>query len=491
MKEVRTRFAPSPTGFMHIGNLRTALFEYLVAKAQGGKFVLRIEDTDRGRLVEGATDLIYQTLQEVGMEHDEGPDIGGPYAPYVQSERKDLYRPAAEELVKKGAAYYCFCSHHQEEAEEGEESKGFQGYNRACRDLPEEVVQQYLKEGRPYVIRQKMPLTGQTTFHDEVYGSITVDNKELEDQILLKSDGFPTYNFANVVDDHDMAITHVVRGSEYLSSTPKYNLLYEAFGYEIPTYIHLPLINGKDGKKLSKRHGATSFAGLVSEGYLPEAIINYIALLGWSPGEKSTEELFTLEDLKQKFHVKGISKSPAVFDYDKLAWFNSVYIQKMSLEAFAELCAPYFAQVLPDLKQPLLLAKILQARVKKLTEIPDMIRFLALHQELDNELYVHKKMKTDKLSSLAILRELRPELADWTDWSEEGLHQFLLEAASRRSLKNGQLMWPLRIAVSAQAVTPGGAVEILSLLGQEESLRRLDRALARLAKEVESETEVE
>ena len=352
MAEVRTRFAPSPTGFMHVGNLRTALYEYLVAKSQGGKFVLRIEDTDRERLVEGAQDVIYKTLEQVGLQHDEGPDVGGAYGPYIQSQRKDLYKPYAQQLVKEGKAYYCFCTKERLESLHNEEGIG--GYDRHCRDLPQEEVQRLLDAGTPYVIRQKVPLTGSTTFEDAVFGSITIENKEIEDQVLLKADGYPTYNFANVIDDHLMHITHVVRGSEYLTSTPKYNLLYEAFGWEIPTYVHLPLIMGKneDGSvsKLSKRHGSTSFEGLVAEGYLPQVITNYIALLGWAP--KDNQEIFSLAELEQAFSIDGISKSPAVFDYDKLNWFNAEYIKAMGEEEFTAHAMPYYKEVFGEQEKP-------------------------------------------------------------------------------------------------------------------------------------------
>lgn len=478
MKDVRTRFAPSPTGFMHIGNLRTALFEYLVAKSQDGKFILRIEDTDRGRLVEGSVDVIYQTLKQVGLTHDEGPDIGGPYAPYVQSERKHLYRPAAEELVRKGHAYYCFCTEEELETRRAAQEDSHAGYDRHCRDLDPETVQRYLAEGRPYVIRQKMPTTGQTTFHDAVYGSITVENSELEDQILLKSDGFPTYNFANVVDDHDMGITHVVRGCEYLSSTPKYNLLYEAFGYEIPEYIHLPLILGKDGQKLSKRHGATSFNGLIEEGYLPEAIVNYIAFLGWAPG--GTEEVYSLAELERVFSIEGISKSPSVFDYDKLAWYNSVYIQNMAPEAFERICLPIFQEQVPEIADTRLLSSLLQPRLKQLTQISEQIQFLHKLPEYSTDLFLHKKMKTTLESCLSVLEALIPQLQETQDWSQEAVHTLLLDYAQTQELKNGQVLWPIRIAAAGQAVTPGGATEILILLGQQESIRRLEWARTKL-----------
>lgn len=472
MKETRTRFAPSPTGYMHIGNLRTALFEYLVAKSQKGTFILRIEDTDRGRLVEGSVDVIYETLRQVGIQHDEGPDVGGDFGPYVQSERKDLYRPAAEQLVREGKAYYCFCTEDRlaELKEHGET-----GYDRHCRDLAPQTIQQYLAEGRPYVIRQKAPLTGTTTFHDEVFGSISVENKEIEDQILLKSDGYPTYNFANVVDDHAMKITHVVRGSEYLSSTPKYNLLYEAFGYEIPTYIHLPLILGKDGQKLSKRHGSTSFAGLLEEGYLAEAIVNYIALLGWSPG--GTEEVFSLAELEERFDVHGISKSPAVFDYDKLTWFNALYLQRMDPEAFTALCRERYEEAAPSIHNHALLTRILQPRLKKLTEVHEMIHFLEEQPEYGIDLFTHKKMKTDPALALDVLQKAAPHLEALPDWEEHTLHDYLIQEAEESGRKTGQVMWPVRIALTGLSVTPGGAVEILALLGQEESLRRIHRAI--------------
>lgn len=485
MRETRTRFAPSPTGFMHIGNLRTALFEYLVARSQKGKFILRIEDTDRGRLVEGSVEVIYETLKQVGMTHDEGPDIGGPCGPYVQSQRRDLYRPVAEALVRSGHAYYCFC--HADEVSKRQAESGqtadHAGYDRHCRDLDESVVAQYLAEGRPYVIRQKMPLTGQTTFYDEVYGPITVDHAELEDQILLKSDGYPTYNFANVVDDHAMGITHVVRGCEYLSSTPKYNLLYEALGYEIPTYIHLPLILGQDGQKLSKRHGATSFQGLVQEGYLPEAIVNYIAFLGWSPG--GTEEIYSLEALESQFSIKGISKSPAVFDYDKLAWFNGVYLQRMSPQACLAVCRPYLEAAVPSLSgdeaKLTQLTQLLQPRLKKLTEIPEMVSFLETQPEYDLSLFVHKKMKTTLESALQVLSDLIPQLEALPEWQETALHEVGLAYAQAAGLKNGQVLWPLRIGVAGQSVTPGGASEIMHLIGREETLKRLKAAQSRLA----------
>lgn len=480
MKTVRTRYAPSPTGFMHVGNLRTALYEYLIAKSQGGSFILRIEDTDQQRYVEGAVDVIYDTLKTAGLSHDEGPDIGGSFGPYVQSERRDMYLPYAEQLIKEGKAYRCFCS--KERLESLQEGSVGGGYDRHCRDLPQEETDRLLKEGVPYVIRQKMPLEGSTTFEDAVYGSITVENSELQDQILIKTDGYPTYNFANVIDDHTMGITHVVRGSEYLSSTPKYNLLYEAFGWEIPTYVHLPLIMGKneDGSvsKLSKRHGATGFTDLIEDGYLPQAIINYIALLGWCP--KDNQEIFTLEQLCGAFTIGGISKSPAVFDYDKLSWFNGEYIKAMPLEQFAQLAAPYFKQALSD--KPLdyvKLASILQQRVTQLTQIPDMVGFFARQPEYGTELFVNKKSKTTLENAPVMLKAVMEALEKLPEWNHDSIHGGLIGLAQKLEVKNGTVMWPARIAVSGKTVTPGGAVEILDILGKEESLERMKQGLAK------------
>ncbi len=481
-KTVRTRFAPSPTGFMHVGNLRTALYEYLVAKSQGGTFVLRIEDTDQERKVEGAVDIIYQTMKRAGLIHDEGPDIGGEYGPYVQSERKAMYLPYAKQLIDMDKAYYCFCSKERLDMLRENADEPGAGYDRHCRNLSKEEVEQKLSEGVPYVIRQKMPLEGVTTFEDAVYGSISVDNSELQDQILIKADGFPTYNFANVIDDHTMNITHVVRGSEYLSSTPKYNLLYEAFGWEIPTYIHLPLIMGKndDGttSKLSKRHGATSFEELVKKGYLPEAIINYIALLGWAP--KDNREIFSLQELTENFSIDGISKSPAVFDYDKLEWFNGEYIKAMTTEQFAAVCEPYFKQALGELPlDRIKLASILQQRTTRLTDIPEKIAFFAHQPDYDKELFVNKKSKTTLENSPSLLKAGIEALKGLTEWNHDSIHDCLMDLAVTLGVKNGTAMWPVRIAASGMAVTPGGAVEILDILGREESLKRLYDGLAK------------
>ncbi|HIT48800.1 MAG TPA: glutamate--tRNA ligase [Candidatus Coprenecus stercoripullorum] len=477
---VRTRFAPSPTGYMHIGNLRTALFAYLYAKSLNGKFILRIEDTDAGRYVEGAVDVIYRTLKAAELHYDEGPDIGGPYGPYTQSERKSIYRQYAERLVEEGKAYYCFC---------GKEEKGTEpseGYNRHCRDLSPEQVKALLDEGKPHVIRQRIPLTGTTSWNDLVYGEITVDNSTLDDQVLLKSDGMPTYNFANVIDDHLMGITHIIRGSEYLSSNPKYLLLYEALGWESPEYIHLPIINGQnpDGtiSKLSKRHGAVSFQDLVSAGYLPEGIVNYIALLGWSP--KTEEEIFTMDELIGRFSVEGVHKSPAVFDYKKLGWINGKHISMLPPEKFSEMAYPF-----ADIEGTALeskwdrLASLLQNRIDKFSDIPEKISFLFRLGEYDTALFTNKKSKSTPESSVTAIEKTIECLKGHDDWSEESLFTAFSSLAEKMGLKLGQLSWPVRIALSGLAATPGGAVDILYLLGKEESLRRLEDALRLILKE--------
>lgn len=467
---------------MHVGNLRTALYEYLIAKSLKGQFVLRIEDTDRERLVEGAVDVIYNTLKQVGLTHDEGPDIGGEYGPYVQSERKGSYLPYAEQLVKDGKAYYCFCDKERLDSlhEEGSE---FGGYDRHCRDLPAEEVQRLLDAGTPYVIRQRVPLEGATSFEDTVYGTITIENKEIEDQVLLKSDGFPTYNFANVIDDHLMNITHVVRGSEYLTSTPKYNLLYEAFGWEKPVYVHLPLIMGKnaDGtvSKLSKRHGSTSFQGLLDDGYLAPVITNYIALLGWCP--KDNTEIFSLAELENAFSIDGISKSPAVFDYDKLLWFNGEYIRKMTAEEFCENAMPYYKEVFGDKETPwTVLDTILQPRVSKFNEIPQLLGFFKELPEYAADLFVNKKSKTNLENSPVMLKAAIEALSAVENWNVDTIHDVLIELAQTMGVKNGTLLWPVRIAAAGQTVTPGGAMEILAVLGKEEALRRLTVGMEKL-----------
>ena len=478
--KVRTRYAPSPTGFMHVGNLRTALYEYLIAKSQGGTFVLRIEDTDQERYVEGAVDVIYNTLAQAGLKHDEGPDVGGDYGPYVQSERKDMYRPFAEQLISEGKAYRCFCSKERLQALRQTEEYANGGYDRHCRNLPQEDVDRLHGEGGPFVIRQKRPIDGETTLNDAVFGEITAPNSELQDQILIKEDGYPTYNFANVIDDHTMGITHVVRGNEYLSSTPKYNLLYDAFGWEIPTYVHLPLIMGKneDGSvsKLSKRHGATGFEDLVRDGFLPQAIINYIALLGWCP--KDNREVFTLSELEQEFGIDGISKSPAVFDYDKLEWFNGEYIKNMTVGEFEEIARPYILQGIGDKPlDTLKIAGILQQRTTKLTQIPDTIGFFARQPEYGKEMFVNKKSKTNLENAPVMLKAVYDELSSLDKWEHDAIHDCLIGLAEKLGVKNGTVMWPARISVSGKTVTPGGAIEILDILGREESLARMRKGL--------------
>lgn len=484
-RQVRTRYAPSPTGYMHIGNLRTALYEYLIAKSQGGKFILRIEDTDQERLVEGAVDVIYNTLKLVGLKHDEGPDIGGPYAPYVQSERKGTYKPYAEELVEKGHAYYCFCSKERLDslrAESESKNQTFM-YDRHCLHLSKEEIQEKLQKGEPYVIRQKMPREGTTTFEDAVYGSITVENNMLEDQILLKSDGLPTYNFANVIDDHLMGITHVVRGSEYLSSTPKYNLLYDAFGWEIPVYVHLPLIVKPDGSKISKRKGDAGFEDLVKMGYLVEAIVNYIALLGWSPD--TNQEIFSLAELEKAFNIRHISKSPSSFDMAKLRWFNAEYIRAMSPQKFHEHALPYLRETITNKNIDLTkISKILQARTEVLTDIPSKVGFLNELVDYDLNIYVHKKMKTTLENSLESLKAALPVLESIDNWNEETLHEKLLGLVEQLGIKNGQMLWPVRTAISGWEVTPGGAIEIADMLGKSETLRRIHIGIERLSKAV-------
>ena len=469
---------------MHVGNLRTALYEYLTAKHENGTFVLRIEDTDRERYVEGATQVIYDTMKLAGLEHDEGPDIGGEFGPYVQSERLSMYKPYAEKLVEEGKAYRCFCTKERLEALKENAPEGT-GYDRHCRDLSAEEIQKNLDAGMPYVIRQKMPLTGSTSYHDLVYGDITFPNEDLDDQVLIKTDGFPTYNFANVIDDHTMGITHVVRGSEYLSSTPKYNLLYDAFGWEIPTYIHLPLIMGKsvdeEGNevisKLSKRHGSTGFMDLINEGYLPEAIINYIALLGWAP--KDTREIFSLPELIEAFDINGISKSPAVFDYDKLSWVNQEHIKAMSDEEFLEHAKPFYDEAGVDPSCYALLAELLKPRIAKFTEITEKLSFIKQYGDFELELFEHKKSKSTLESSKQMLEQAIPVLAQ-VQWDRDSITEAMKELAEKLEVKNSVVMWPVRIAAAGVAVTPGGCAEVMILLGREESLRRINYAYSRL-----------
>jgi len=479
--EVRTRYAPSPTGYMHIGNLRTALYEYLIAKKHNGKFILRIEDTDQERYVEGAIDVIYKTLKMAGLQHDEGPDIGGDYGPYIQSERKPIYMEYAKKLIELGGAYYCFCSKERlAKLKEEQEAAGLTPkYDRHCLKLSKEEIERKLANNEPFVIRQKMPDTGTTSFEDAVYGTITVENKDLDDQILIKSDGLPTYNFANVIDDHLMKITHVVRGNEYLASAPKYNLLYKAFGWEIPTYVHVPLILKSSGQKLSKRAGDPSFEDLISMGYLVEAVINYVALLGWSPG--GTQEIFSLKELEQVFDISGISKSPAIFDINKLNWMNGEYIRKKSPEEFHELAKPYYEGVITnkniDLKK---VSRLLQVRTEVLGTIPEAVEFFDKLPDYDTTLYVHKKMKTSEQNSLESLKAALPVLEGISDWNEETIHDALMNLIQQMSIKNSQMLWPIRVALSGKAVTPGGAIEIADILGKEETLNRIKIGINKL-----------
>ena len=480
-KTVRTRFAPSPTGYMHVGNLRTALYAYLLAKKNHGSFILRIEDTDQERYVEGAVDIIYNTLRQAGLNWDEGPDIGGPVGPYIQSQRMGMFKKYAEQLVESGHAYYCFCDKDRlTELREIQQASGIPPmYDGHCRNLSKEEVQEKLDAGIPYVIRQKCPREGTTSFEDAVFGTITVDNSTLDDQILIKTDGMPTYNFANVVDDHTMGITHVIRGNEYLSSTPKYNLLYQAFGWDIPVYIHCPPVMKDATHKLSKRNGDASFEDLIAKGYLTEAVVNYIALLGWAP--KGENEIFTLDELAQEFDVAGISKSPAIFDYDKLTWFNAEYIRAMSPEQFTEIAMPYYRQVMGEIQLDWdTLAGILQPRVTKLTQIPDMIAFFRQLPEYEKDLFINKKSKTNLENSLVMLQHVIPSLENLETWDHTSIHDCLIGLAQQLEVKNGTVMWPTRIAAAGMAVTPGGAIEILQILGKEESLRRLRMGLEKL-----------
>ena len=469
--QVRTRFAPSPTGYMHVGNLRTALYTWLIARSSGGTFILRIEDTDQGRLVEGAVDVIYRTLAECGLTHDEGPDVGGPVGPYIQSQRRDTYGRYAHLLVEKGCAYYCFC----EKTESEEDSGGFHRAADPCRSLSPEEARARVEAGEPYVIRQRIPETGTTTFHDAIFGDITVENATLDDQVLLKRDGLPTYNFANVIDDHLMGITHVVRGSEYLSSAPKYDLLYQSFGWDVPTYVHCSPVMRDQHNKMSKRHGDPSYEDLKAQGYLTEAILNYVALLGWSPrGELAEREMFTLPELAEAFDIAGISKSPAIFDIDKLTHFNALYLRAMSPEDFHAAAEPYIRQ---SVKNPGLdtrsIAALLQARCEKLTEIPEKVDFFEVLPAYGTDLFTNKKSKTNEEVSRRMLESVIPALEETAEWSPEAIHGCLTGLAEKLEVKNATLMWPVRIAAAGRAVTPGGAVEICCILGRDECLRRL------------------
>ena len=478
MSKVRTRFAPSPTGRMHVGNLRTALYAYLITKHEGGDFILRIEDTDQERYVEGAVDIIYRTLAETGLIHDEGPDKDGGYGPYVQSERqaKGIYLEYAKKLIEKGEAYYCFCDKERlESLKTTVAGKEISIYDKHCLHLSKEEVEEKLASGIPYVIRQNNPTEGTTTFEDEIYGDITVDNAELDDMILIKSDGYPTYNFANVVDDHLMGITHVVRGNEYLSSSPKYNRLYEAFGWEVPVYIHCPLITDENHQKLSKRCGHSSFEDLVEQGFLTEAIVNFVALLGWSPADN--QEIMSLDELVAKFDYHHMSKSPAVFDYTKLKWMNGEYIKKMDFDAFYEKALPYIKEVITkdyDLKK---IAKMVQTRIEIFPDIKDHIDFFEELPEYDVAMYTHKKMKTNAETSLEVLTEVLPILEKQDDYSNDALYAALLKYVEEKGCKNGYVMWSIRTAVSGKQMTPGGATELMEVLGKEESLNRIRKGI--------------
>lgn len=476
MSQLRTRFAPSPTGYLHIGGLRTALYSYLYAKKMNGKFILRIEDTDQGRYVPGAVEIIYRTLRETGIMYDEGPDVGGDYGPYIQSQRKNEYLKYAKQLVESGHAYYCFCT--EERLLSLPDVNGARRYDKHCLHLSKQEVEERLAKGDKYVIRQNMPTEGSTTYHDAVYGDITIENSELEDQILIKSDGMPTYNFANVIDDHLMGINCVMRGTEYLSSTPKYNLLYDAFGWERPMYIHMPPIMKDAHNKLSKRNGDASYEDLVKKGFLKDAIINYIALLGWSP--KDDSEKMSFEELKSKFDISGINKSPSIFDPQKLAWLNSQYIKEMTPQQFADYAAPWIDDCyLKDFDRALV-CKLVQGRVETFAEIPDKLRFLQQFDDFDNALYQNQKQKTDEATAKEILPLVRKAFAEVEQWDNEHLYGALVQLAQQQGVKNGKVLWPARIALTGLAATPGGASEIAELLGRDETLRRLDRSISRL-----------
>jgi glutamyl-tRNA synthetase len=473
--EVRTRFAPSPTGYMHVGNLRTALYTWLIARSMGGKFILRIEDTDQGRLMEGAVDVIYRTMAECGLTHDEGPDVGGPVGPYVQTERRGLYMDYAELLLQTGSAYRCFCEKTESEEDAGNFTRG----EDPCRALTPEESDARAAAGEPFVIRQRIPREGSTTFHDEIFGDITAPNADLDDQVLMKRDGLPTYNFANVVDDHLMGITHVVRGTEYLSSAPKYNLLYQGFGWDIPKYIHCSPVMRDQHNKMSKRHGDPSYEDLKAQGYLTDAILNYVALLGWAPGGE--REIYSLSELAQVFDLHGISKSPAIFDIEKLKWLNAEYIRAMSPEAFAAAAEPFIRTAV---KSPSIdaaaIAALLQQRTEVLTDIAPKLDFFDALPEYDGELYTNKKSKTDAAVSLAMLTAVRPVLES-VEWTDESILAGLVALAEKLEVKNATLMWPLRIAVSGRAVTPGGAVELCRILGRSETLTRVDAGILKLS----------
>ncbi len=485
-QRVRTRYAPSPTGKMHVGNLRTALYEYLIARHEGGDFILRIEDTDQERFVEGALDIIYRTMEKAGLHHDEGPDKDGGFGPYVQSERqeKGIYLEYAKKLVEKGEAYCCFCDKERLESlkqtiETGTEGKEIMVYDKHCLGLSQEEVEANLAAGKPYVIRQNNPTEGTTTFQDDIYGEITVDNGELDDMILIKSDGYPTYNFANVVDDHLMEITHVVRGNEYISSSPKYQRLYEAFGWETPKYVHLPLITDENHKKLSKRSGHSSFEDLLEQGFLPEAIVNYIALLGWSP--EDNQEIFSLEELIEKFDYHHVSKSPAVFDIVKLKWMNGEYLKAMDGDKFYHMALPYLNSVITKDLDKRKILDLVKTRIEVFTDIADHVDFFQELPDYDIAMYTHKKMKTNSENSLEVLRDVLPILEKQDDYSTDALHEVLMAYIQDKGIKNGQGLWPVRTAVSGKQSTPGGAFEIMEIIGKEESLRRIRIGIKKLS----------
>ena len=481
MTKIRTRYAPSPTGRMHVGNLRTALYAYLIAKHEGGDFLLRIEDTDQERYVEGATEIIYKTLEETGLIHDEGPDKDGGYGPYVQSERQKegLYLKYAKELIDKKQAYYCFCTPERlNSLRSNVNGEEIMKYDKHCLSLTEEEIKKNLESGIPYVIRQNNPATGTTTFHDDIYGDITVDNSELDDMVLIKSDGYPTYNFANVVDDHLMGITHVVRGNEYLSSSPKYNRLYEAFGWEIPTYVHCPLITNEEHKKLSKRSGHSSFEDLIEQGYVAEAIVNFVALLGWSP--EDDREIFSLKELVEVFDYKHISKSPAVFDMVKLSWMNGEYLKKMDEEAFFKLAKPYIDKVITKPLDIRKIANMVKTRIEVLPQISDHIDFFEELPQYDISMYTHKKMKTDSENSLELLKEVLPILETTDDYSNDNLFGILSAFGKEHEYKTGFIMWPIRTALSGKQMTPAGATEIMEILGKDESIKRIKIGIDKL-----------
>ena len=482
MSKVRTRFAPSPTGRMHVGNLRTALYAYLIAKHEGGDFILRIEDTDQERLVEGAVDIIYRTLEKTGLMHDEGPDKDGGVGPYVQSERQTqgIYLEYAKQLIERGEAYYCFCDKERLESLKQEVAgKEIIIYDKHCLHLSKEEVEEKLASGIPYVIRQNNPQTGTTTFHDDIYGDITVDNVELDDMILIKSDGYPTYNFANVVDDHLMGITHVVRGNEYLSSSPKYNRLYEAFGWEVPTYVHCPLITNEEHQKLSKRCGHSSYEDLIEQGFITEAVVNFVALLGWSPADN--QEIFSLEELVKAFDYHHMNKSPSVFDYTKLKWMNGEYIKAMDFDSYYEKAEPYLRAAITkdyDLKK---IAEMVKTRIEIFPDIAEHVDFFETLPDYDTVMYCHKKMKTNEETSLAVLKDILPLLEAQEEYSNDALYQLLSNYVAEQGCKNGYVLWPVRTAVSGKQMTPAGATEIMEVLGKEESLSRIRIGIEKLS----------